>query len=116
MNPGLLNRRISLQTQSTSQDTFGSPIQVWTNVYQCWANINPKSGKQTYSTAEFVSKNTLDIIVRWAASFTFQPNQRVVYTENSSGVIHTYNIETVSNPDQANRTVTLSVYELDGQE
>jgi len=116
MNPGLLNRRIFVQSQSTTQDAFGEPLASWTTVYQCWANINPKGGKQTYSTAEFISKNTLDIIVRWTSSFTFQPNQRVVYAENSSGVSHLYNIESISNPDQANRTVTLTVYELNGAE
>jgi SPP1 family predicted phage head-tail adaptor len=116
MQPGQLSRRIQIQTQSTTQDTFGSPLNTWTTEYQCWAAINVKSQKQTYSTAEFISKNTLDILVRWTSSFTFQPNQRIVYTENSSGVSHVYNIESISNPDQANRTVTLTVYELNGAE
>ena len=116
MQPGQLSRRIQIQTQSTGQDALGSPLNTWTTQYTCWANINPKGGKQLFSANQFAEKTTLDIIVRWTSSFTFQPNQRVVYTENSTGVVHTYNIESISNDNQANKLVKLSVYELDGKE
>ncbi len=112
MNPGLLSKRIQIQSQSTTPDELGQPLTSWETVYTAWAAINFKDGKQQYSAGEFVSKNTLDILVRWTSSFTFQPNQRVIYTDPTG--THTFNIESISNPDQSNKTVTLSVYELDG--
>jgi SPP1 family predicted phage head-tail adaptor len=114
MQPGQLSRRIQIQTQSTTQDAFGEPLASWTTAYQCWAAINYKSGKQLFSTGEFAAKTTLDIIVRWTSSFTFAPNQRAIYTDSLG--THVYNIESISNTDQANRTVTLTVYELNGAE
>jgi hypothetical protein len=41
---------------------------------------------------------------------------RVLYTEATTGVVHTYNIESLSNPDQMNRQLVLLVYELDAAE
>ena len=114
MNPATLNRRIQVQTQSSGQDALGSPVNVWTTAYSCWAAINFKDGKQLFSANQFADKTTLDIIVRWISSFTFAPNQRVVYTDALG--THVYNIEAISNDNQANKLVRLSVYELDGKE
>lgn len=116
MQSGKRNRRITIQSQTCSQDEFGQPVDTWNTAYQCWAAINVKNGKQIYSTAEFVAKTTLQIDVLWVASFVFTPNQRVIYIENSSGVTHTYQIESISNADQANKIVSLLVYELGANE
>lgn len=114
MNPGILNKRIQIQIQSTVQDEVGQPLTTWDTAYECWAAINFKDGKQLFSAGEFASKNTLNIMVRWTSSFTFQPNQRVVYTDALG--THVYQIESISNEGQANKTVTLQCYELDGSE
>ena len=58
MVSGKLNRRIAIQTQSTSPDAFGQPVQVWTTAYQAWASIDIQSSQLIYSTAEFMAKTT----------------------------------------------------------
>ena len=53
-----LNRRISIQSQTTSQDEFGQEQQAWNTVYSCWADIDVQQSQLLYQTAEFVSKIT----------------------------------------------------------
>ena len=111
-----LNRRIAIQTQSTTQDGFGQPQQTWTTAYESWANIDVQQSQLIYSTAEFVSKVTHRITIRWTSSFIVQPNMRVQYSEATTGITHTYNVEAVVNPQQRNVWLTILCYELDGQE
>src|ERR1700748_3445106 len=97
---------------ATTVDEFGEPVDTWTTVYECWAAMNFTTGKQIYSTAQFTTKTAYNIEVMWHPDFVFQPDQRVVYKEKSSGVTHTYVIESISNPDQANKTIVILAYEL----
>lgn len=116
MEAGKLNRRIQVQTQATTQDKFGQPQQSWTTAYTCWASIDIQASQLIYATAEFVSKVTHRIEARWTSSFVFAPNQRIVYTEATTGVVHTFNIEAVLNDKQGNRKLILMCYELGAQE
>ena len=114
MQSGQYNRRIQVQTQTTSQDTFGQPQQAWQTTYSCWANIDVQASQLIYSTSEFISKVTHRITVRWTPSFTFTPKQRLAYTEAATGVVHVYEIEAFVNVKEANREVMILCYELDG--
>jgi SPP1 family predicted phage head-tail adaptor len=116
MQSGKLNRRIQIQTQTTAQDNLGQPQQTWTTAYTCWAGIDIQNSQLIYSTAEFIEKVTSRITCRWTSSFTFEPNQRVLYTEATTAVVHIYEIRAVLNTQQRNRELTLMVYELDGVE
>jgi head-tail adaptor len=116
---GRLNRRISIQTQSTTTDldAFRQPLPAsWSTAYTCWAGIDIQASQLLYSTAEFMSKVTHRITARWTSSFTFAPNQRIVYTEATTGIVHTYEINAVLNDKQRNRQLILMCYELDAEE
>jgi SPP1 family predicted phage head-tail adaptor len=113
---GRLNRRIKIQAQSTTQDEVGQPVQTWNTVYSCWASVANVSGSLIYATAGFVSKISHQIALRWTSSVVIAANQRVFYTEPTTGVQHTYEIEAVLNTDQANKEIVLLAYELSGQE
>lgn len=114
MQAGRLNRRIQIQSQTTTQDEFGQPRQEWSTAYSCWASIDVQASQLLYSTAEFVSKVTHRITCRWTSSVVIAANQRIVYTE--AGVAHTYTIEAVLNDKQANKQIIMLCYELNGQE
>ena len=116
MQPGIMNRRICIQNNLVGKDAAGQATNTWNTVYSCWAALNVQGGKQVYSTAEFTTKTAYNIEVRWTPSFLFQPNQRVIYVEQSSGVTHTYTIESISNPNQSNKTVMILAYELEANE
>lgn len=116
MDIGSLNRRIEIQQQTTAQDASGQQQQTWTAVYAAWASISVQNSQLLYQTAEFVSKVTHRITLRWTSSIVIQPNMRVVYTEPVTGVVHTYNVEALLNTDQRNRILVILAYELNANE
>jgi SPP1 family predicted phage head-tail adaptor len=113
---GRLNRRIAIQTQTTTQDAVGQELPSWSTAYSCWASIDIQASQLLYSTAEFISQVTYRITMRWTSSVIIAASQRVVYTEPTTGVVHTYQIEAVLNDKAGNRMLTLMAYELDGSE
>jgi SPP1 family predicted phage head-tail adaptor len=119
MITGKLNRRIQIQAQSATNDldAFQQPTTAsWQTVYTCWANIDVQRSQLVYSTAEFVSNTTFRITLRWTSSVIFSAQQRVLYTEPTTGVVHTYEIKGVMNDNQANKQIILLCYEISGQE
>ena len=116
MQSGQLNRRIQIQSQSTSQDAYGQPVSTWTTAYTCWASIDVQNSQLVYATAEFIGKITHRISFRWTSSQVFKPNMRIVYTDASTGVVHTYNIEALLNVEQKNVEIIALCYELAGAE
>lgn len=113
---GSLNCRVQIQQQTTAQDDFGQQQQTWATVYTAWARIGVVRGQLLYQTAEFVSKATHEITLRWTSSVVIVPNMRVVYTEATTGVVHTYNVEALLNADQRNRILVVLAYELNASE
>lgn len=116
LTAGRLNRRISIQRQTTAQDTDGAPLQTWTEVYACWANIDIQRSQLQYATAEFVSKVTHRITLRWTSSVVLEPQMRIVYTEPTTAVVHTYEIEALTNDTQGNYSLVALCYELNAAE
>jgi SPP1 family predicted phage head-tail adaptor len=116
VNAGKLNRRIQIQTQTTTQDALGQPLQTWATVYTCWASIDIQASQLLYSTSEFMDKVTHRIEMRWTFSNVIQASQRVVYTEPTTGIVHTFEIIAPLNDKQANRKLILMCYELEAQE
>jgi|GEM_PF-5449108 len=116
MNAGKLNRRIQIQSQTTAQDSFGQPVQSWSTAYSCRASIDIQQSQLLYSTAEFMSKVTTRISLRWTSSVIISAAMRVVYTEPTTGVVHTYEIIAPLNTKAANRELVLLCYELSVKE
>jgi SPP1 family predicted phage head-tail adaptor len=116
MDIGQLNRRIQIQSQTTAQDAAGQEQQTWSTLYCCWASIDIQASQLIYNTAEFISKVTHRITMRWTSSVVIEPNMRVVYTEATTGVVHTYEIQAALNTRQANRELVLMAYELNAAE
>jgi SPP1 family predicted phage head-tail adaptor len=116
MLAGQLNRTIQIQQRSSSTDEFGQPIQAWTTIRTCRASIDIQASALIYETATFVSKATHRITMRWSSCPIIMPDMRIIYSEPSTGIVHTYNIETLLNTKQANVELVALCYELDGAE
>src|SRR5882757_1001077 len=98
MEAGKLNRRIQIQSQTTSVDPrSGQPLPTWSTLYTCWASIGVQGSQLLYSTSEFMSRVASRIEMRWTSSVIISAKQRVVSTEPTTGVVHTYVIEAVLN-------------------
>ena len=44
---GDYNQRLSIQTKTVTQNTFGQGIETWTTVQSVWAKVEPLSGSNT---------------------------------------------------------------------
>lgn len=113
MQSGKLNRRIKIQSQSTSQDSFGQPSATWTTILNTWASIDIQNSALIYSTAEFMSRVNYRITIRWNPCVAIAANQRIIHVD-SMGITHTYEIQAVLNTKAANKEVVLMAYELGG--
>jgi SPP1 family predicted phage head-tail adaptor len=108
---GNLNRRISLQCQSIAQDDFGQPLTTWTTYLTTWANMDIQNSQLKFATAEFVSKVTYRITIRYPY-VPVAAKYRIVYCDTMGE--HVYEINAVLNTKQANKELVLLAYELEG--
>ncbi len=115
---GKRNRRIQIQAQGTSElDAFQQPLPAaWTTIYSCWASIDIQGSQLLYSTAELMDKVAHRITILWTSSVVITAKQRILYTEPTTNVLHTYEIEAVLNDRQANKQLILMAYELEAAE
>lgn len=104
---GQFNRRIAIESQVATLDTYGQPVETWVLVTTCWAQIDPYIGlisgfsiKPTPDTAVA----PLTINVRHGAGKVITTKMRA--RNLSSGAI--YNILYVSNPEDAERITQLA--------
>ena len=94
MRASTLNTRITIQQQSTTQDALGQPVNTWTDVANCWADVRHKSGVETIKGDTITSVVKASIRIRYRSDVTTA--MRVVV-----GLIK-YNIQAVL-PDVAKR-------------
>jgi SPP1 family predicted phage head-tail adaptor len=83
LNAQKLNRRITIQQRTDSQDTAGQPLLVWTDVCTVWAHVKFQSGMGFVSQEMFVGGNEVSrpvasIRIRWRDGI--EPGMRVVDT------------------------------------
>lgn len=103
MRPGLLNRRVVVEQQSTTQDDLGQPVLSWTTLATLWADIRHSSGVESIKADALTSTVRASIRVRYTRTIT--SGMRV--TED--GI--TYNIVAVL-PDMGGKEYTDLVCEV----
>jgi SPP1 family predicted phage head-tail adaptor len=69
ISAGALNRRITLQSHSITQDTYGEPLNTWTNVATVWAAVEPLSGRELLAAQAVQSSVTHQITIRYQVQF-----------------------------------------------
>ena len=116
MDVGALNRRIQIQQQSSTRDSFGQPLLTWTTAYTAWASIDVLNAQLLNDTTGFISSATIRIVIRYTNSLVFNVGDQIIYTEATTGVVHTYQVKAVINKEQRNRQIMFLCYELNAQE
>lgn len=86
MNPGKLNRRISVKTRTLTRDATGGKVEAWADLKELWAE--ELSQKQVESTIGASERNVEDIHfrVRYYPSLTSGTN-RVVYQGRTFDIV-----------------------------
>lgn len=99
-----LTKRIKLQRQSTSQDSFGGPVRTWIDVTKVWAEIQPLAGVEQKRAHRITSEVTHQITVRYQASLT---DTRAVSAYRALYKARIFNIHAVLNENESNVFITL---------
>lgn len=70
MRAGQLKNRVTIQQQSTVQDSIGQPVNTWTTYATVWADIRHKSGVEAIKSGEVTSTVKASVRVRYKSGIT----------------------------------------------
>jgi SPP1 family predicted phage head-tail adaptor len=107
VNIGSLNKRVTVQFTTTTDDGMGGTIPADTNLFTTWADIKPLSAKRLLSIDRTVQNTTHEITFRWRDDLisysytraTLDNGVRLIYSGNK------YIVNTVINVDEGDWTV-----------
>ena len=90
--PGLLNRRVMLESPGRTTDSAGGAAISWKTTARLWAHIKPLRGREKHRHEKLASRITHEITMRYRKELS--PAMRI----NDDGRI--YAIHAVRDPDQ----------------
>jgi len=74
---GKLNVRVTLQTPSGSQDSFGQRVRTWSTFAEVWASIAPLSARELQARDAASLQVSHRVTIRWRAGVTSE--MRILY-------------------------------------
>lgn len=94
-----MRHRVTLQSYTTTQDAYGTPIQTWSDVGTYWAAVEPVSGKERFASGQRIAESDVRIIMRYIG--TILPAYRISFDSKL------YDIKAIINRDERNREYEL---------
>ncbi|MBK8916372.1 MAG: phage head closure protein [Phycisphaerales bacterium] len=74
---GKLNKRVTLQSQVTTQDDHGTESTTWSDVLTCWAWVRPVSGRELLAAQQPQVVHDTRIRIRFPAGIAVGAKMRV---------------------------------------
>ena len=103
MRAGQLRKRLTIQMQSITVDSYGERDVVWRDDKEVWGSIKPIRGMEYHSAHQIESAVTHRIEIRYTTlsdDTRITPNNRVKYTDAQGDRF--FNIQSVINPEERN--------------
>jgi SPP1 family predicted phage head-tail adaptor len=104
MNPGKLNKRITLQSYQSIKDDEGIVSKQWVNLMTVYASVEPLSGREYWQAAATQSENTVKFLIRYKQNIT--SDLRLIYNNKS------YDVKSVIDPNEAHKELILMCAEV----
>ena len=104
ISAGTLNKRITIQQQISSVDSYGQPVSTWTDVATVWASIEPSVGRELMAAQAVSLDQPTTIVIRWQPLFASPKAvaaMRVVYNSRI------FNLHSIQNESERNAVLTL---------
>jgi SPP1 family predicted phage head-tail adaptor len=76
-DPGFLDRRVTIQHFTSSQNEFGEVIETWEDLATVWANVRELRGLERVEAARLTAVVDVYFTIRWRTDI--EPKQRVSY-------------------------------------
>ena len=113
MNIGDLRQRVTIQTVSTKQDTYGQVADavgstIGTDFAKVWGSVKDLAGRELFAAQEMHSQVTTRIVIRWLRGVLPSMQAR---TNAEGGQGRTFDIMAVVDPDGRRRTLYLECKE-----
>lgn len=88
---GQLDRRITIQSYTTTTDDFGEVVKSFTTLANVWAKVEEKRGGEGEDGNQLVATKKVEFLIRYRSDIDEQ--MRISYNNE------TYKIETILNAD-----------------
>lgn len=94
---GDLDRRISVQRSTPTDDSYGEPIPSWAQIGRVrWARYRPLSGQERFAADQFIAQEQVEFTIRWSTDLEdLNPKDRIVYPAEGSANSTIYDIMAV---------------------
>lgn len=107
MRAGRLNRRITIQARTDSQNTTGETVWTYADWQTVWASVEPMTGRETFVAQQAQSTTTVAFRIRQLAGITTK--HRIKFTEG--GVTRFFGIDAVLPVEYDRRQVRMMTTE-----
>lgn len=67
MKAGRLDRRITLQRKSATQNSYGEEVAAWADLATVWAEVVPSAGREAFVAQQFAGFINATFRVRWSS-------------------------------------------------
>ena len=104
ISAGELNKRIILQIAQLKQDSYGEPIETWTDIATVWANIITSGGREFYAAQKMNAETTAVIKMRYRAAM--HTRFRIKYGNRY------FEILSIADPEEHHESLLLSCKEV----
>jgi len=85
MRAGKLDRRVSLQTATDSQDAYGQAISTWATTYTVWADVFPMPYTEQVEGDRKTEQTLFKVRIRYQSGVI--PTMRLVYNSQYYDII-----------------------------
>jgi SPP1 family predicted phage head-tail adaptor len=99
MRAGKLTERITIQSLTLGQDTFGDPTKTWTDFETVWASVEPLQGREYYAAQQMQSEVTTRFRIRYLEGL--DTTMSIMYAGER------YNIISIIDPNERHRELHL---------
>jgi len=99
MRAGRMRHRVTIQQQSTTQDTYGQPANTWADVATVWAAVEPIRGKEYFDASQDNAETTTRVRMRYRSGIT--QDMRISFDSRL------YNIQSIIRPREIHHEMEL---------
>ena len=107
MNPGELNKRITIQEEIKLKDEITKITSTeWKDVKSCWAKVNNLYGKEKWSAKQYNMENSVKFEIRYSSYPNLTVKDRIKWNDRL------FNIISIDNIMYGNKTLIITAQEV----
>ena len=96
---GRMRRKITIESDTPTQNTYGEPIESWSTYATVWASVEPLNGREYFNSQQTAAEISTRFRIRYKSGIT--PDMRVVLDSNN------YDIRSIINVNEHNKELIL---------